>query len=308
MARDDLIIELARSQHGLITRAQALTAGIQEGAIDRRTRAGDWEIIGRGVYRLPGAPRTWHQRALALCLSTSGGITSHATAGWLWGLDGISREPPEPLDLLLPHGTALRSSRERVRRTRVWEPPIATRQGIPVTLLTRTLVDLASELSEERLELALDSAFRIYGQKARDALTRRVKSLATAAWPGLGNLRKLLAERDGSFDSAFEVLVKRALWRSSLPTPVHNHPVFENGRFIAKVDFAWPDVKLVLQAHGLAHHLKSSRYRRDQQQESELQACGWRVIKITWRELQRDGNTFVDRLQRAHALCLRRLC
>jgi hypothetical protein len=125
--------------------------------------------------------------------------------------------------------------------------------------------------------------------------------------PGLTTLRKLMAERDGSLDSAFEVLVKRALWRSSLPTPVHNHPIFENGRFIAKVDFAWPDVKLVLQAHGLAHHLKSSRYRRDQQQESELGACGWQAIKITWHELRRDGNTFVDRLQRAHALCSQRL-
>ena len=55
MARDQLISELARAQYGLITRAQALAAGVHEGTIDRRTRTREWEVAGRAVPGSDGA-------------------------------------------------------------------------------------------------------------------------------------------------------------------------------------------------------------------------------------------------------------
>ena len=151
-------MDLVRRQYGLISRAQALRAGFSSNAIDRRTTSGTWETIARGVYRLPAAPRSWHQRALALCLACDG-VASHTTAGWLWNLSGVSREHPEPIDILIPHGHELSAEGTTVRTTRSWEDKIPFRAMIPVTLLSRTLVDLASVLSEERLEMAVDSAF-----------------------------------------------------------------------------------------------------------------------------------------------------
>jgi hypothetical protein len=302
MSKDAAVMDLVRRQYGLISRTQALRAGFSSNAIDRRTGSGTWEPVARGVYRLPGAPRTWHQRALALCLACDG-IASHATAGWLWNLSGVSREPPEPIDIQIPHGNGFAAPGTTVRMTRNWEEKSPFRAGIPVSLLSRTLVDLASVLSEERLELALDSAFRIYGEKAKAALIRRIGPLNASSWPGLVTVRKLMAQWDGTKDSALEVRVKQALWRSSLPKPHHNYAVFNGRGFVAKVDFAWPKQKLVLQSHGLKDHLKRARYLRDQEQESELEACGWRVLKTTWNEVERHSNTLVDRLQRAFAQC-----
>src|SRR5262249_23543407 len=99
-----------------------------------------------------------------------------------------------------------------------------------------------------------------------------------SSWPGLLKLRTLMSERDGTKDSELEVMVKRVLWRSSLPKPQHNYTVFNERGFVAKVDFAWPMQKLVLQAHGLNTHLLAGRFRRDKEQESELQVSGWQVL------------------------------
>jgi hypothetical protein len=298
-----LVMDLVRRQHGLVSRDQALRAGLTRGAIDQRIRRGDWESIGHGVCRLPGAPRTWHQRALALCLGAgSRAATSHRTAGWLWGLDGVSRQPPEPIDLVVPHDSGFREPSATVRRTRVLEAEFPFRNGVPVTLLSRTLVDLASILSEDMLEVALDSAIRSFGSRITKALKLRLPSLVASAWPGVDVLKRLFAERDGSLDSPLEVLIRRVLWLSELPRPHHNWAVFNGRGFVAKVDFAWPAIKLALQAHGLKHHLKPARYRRDQVQQSEMQASGWLVLTTTWREVNERPFEVVERLKRAYAL------
>jgi hypothetical protein len=298
-----LVMDLARRQHGLVSRDQALRAGLTRGAIDRRVRGGHWEPVGHAVYRFPGAPRTWHQRALALCLGAgSPAVTSHRTAGWLWGLDGVSRQPPEPIDVLVPRGFNFHEPSANVRSTRVREPEFHFRNGVPVTLLSRTLVDLASILSEDMLEVALDSAIRSFGSRITKALKLRLPSLASSAWPGVDVLKRLFAERDGSLDSPLEVLLRRVLWLSELPRPHHNWAVFNGRGFVAKVDFAWPAIKLALQAHGLKYHLKPAQYRRDQVQQSELQACGWLVLTTTWREVNERPFEVVERLKRAYAL------
>jgi hypothetical protein len=306
MAIDSLVMDLVRRQFGLISREQAMKAGFSSSAVDRRIAAGTWEVVARGVYRLPGAPRSWHQRALALCLSGQVALASHVTSGWLWNLDGISRQAPEPIDILVPHGHRFAALGATVRTTRQWDDRMCFRQQIPTTLLSRTLLDLAAVLSEERLEMALDSAFRIYGDKAKNALFRRMVPLVASSWPGLPTLRKLMSERDGTKDSQLEVVVQQLLWRTGLPKSQHNFAVFNGRGFVAKVDFAWPREKLILQTHGLSYHLSASRFRRDQAQQSELAALGWVVLTTTWSEVSQHANALVERLRRAFDLGLSR--
>jgi hypothetical protein len=169
-------------------------------------------------------------------------------------------------------------------------------------LLSRTLVDLASILSEQLLELALDSAIRSFGTLITRALTLRLPSLNAAAWPGVDVLKRLFAERNGALDSSLEVLLQRVLWHSELPRPHHNWAVFNGRGFVAKVDFAWPPLKLALKAHGLKYHLQPARFRKDQVQLSELQACGWLVLTTTWREVNERPLEVVERLKRAYAM------
>ncbi len=70
---DASVRQIAVRQHGLITRGQALEAGLTARMIEGRLRSGAWTAVHKTVYRLGGSPVTWHQRVMAACLATEGG-------------------------------------------------------------------------------------------------------------------------------------------------------------------------------------------------------------------------------------------
>jgi hypothetical protein len=88
------VVALMARQHSLITRQQAVAAGLSTSAIDRLVASGAWTRVGRSVYHLAGAPFTWHTRVLAACLESGSGVASHRTAAVLHGLDGSDRDRP----------------------------------------------------------------------------------------------------------------------------------------------------------------------------------------------------------------------
>src|SRR5207249_1445450 len=134
----------------------------------------------------------------------------------------------EPIDVSVPNGSKLEGCGDRIHVTRRFEPP-TVRHQIPVTKLGRTLVDLASELPEARLEQALDSAWR-FGEQAQRFIIARVRSLSVQHHRGLRTLKKLIAERDGSTDSLLDGELKRLLWAAGLRRARYNHHVVHDGR------------------------------------------------------------------------------
>jgi very-short-patch-repair endonuclease len=61
--------------------------------------------------------------------------------------------------------------------------------------------------------------------------------------------------------------------------PVPQFHVLHNGEFLAKVDFAWPEAKLVVEYEG-AHHFGAERIIEDDQRYAALVAAGWRIIRL----------------------------
>ena len=87
---------VARKQQGLIVRGQLLRSDIDANAVKRLLRRGVLEEALPNVYRLPGAPRTWLQALMAVCLwAGDGAVASHRAAAALWGLDGFDEGPLE---------------------------------------------------------------------------------------------------------------------------------------------------------------------------------------------------------------------
>src|SRR2546429_3416280 len=85
---------LAETQHGLITRRQALELGLSARAVDGRLASGQWEPVFRGVFRLAGTERTWRQRVEAgrLKAGPRAGAAPPAAPnprGWARGARGI---------------------------------------------------------------------------------------------------------------------------------------------------------------------------------------------------------------------------
>lgn len=127
-----------RRQYGLITRSQAIAAGMSASQIHRRMVAGSWVRERRGVYRHAAVAESWESRLLGACLA-SGGVASHRSAAALWGLGMYQHPTPEVVVDRRCHSVVPKT---RVHLTTQWELRDETViRGIPVTGINRTLLD-----------------------------------------------------------------------------------------------------------------------------------------------------------------------
>jgi very-short-patch-repair endonuclease len=164
---------------------------------------------------------------------------------------------------------------------------LATKQGIPLTQPSGTLIDLADVLTHRKLERALDEAayLRLDLSALRPRPGRR----------GAGRLARLLAEHDpGTTRTRFE-LEERMLAlcrRAGLPAPEVNAEVLGY-----EVDFVWREARLIVETDGWEAHGTRGAFERDRRRDAALVATGWRVVRITWRRLERESAEVARELQ-----------
>lgn len=200
---------LSRTQLGLVTRAQAVSAGFSSSAIDRRLASGELEPVCHRVYRVRGGPgESRPQRLLAACLSLGKGtVASHRSAAWLWGLDGFAAGP-RVLEVTTLHGrrVVLPNFKIHQRREALTEG-YTHKAGVPVTVMTRTRLDLTMLLNDSALEIALDSAAR-----GRPVLFLELKeflcTLRASGRAGINRLERLVSLRIGGEPTGSELETK----------------------------------------------------------------------------------------------------
>jgi very-short-patch-repair endonuclease len=267
---------IATTQHGVLSRQQAIDVGISESGISRRVAAGLWIRVLPGVYAIAGAPPSSRLPAVAAVLwAGDGAIVSHGSAGLLWGIEGARAKRVElwvpsarkrtHADVVVHRGTRL----DRADRTALG--------AIPITTPVRTLIDLAG-----RLVGAMESVFRQH-LGTPDRLAARLAALRASGRPGAGRLEELLEARgDGRpLESTLEGKVWLLLARSGLPRPKRQHWVTTPaGRY--RLDFAWPERKLGLECDGWEHHGGRVAFGKDRERLSEMVSMGWRVLLVTW--------------------------
>jgi very-short-patch-repair endonuclease len=293
---------LFAGQHGLITRKQALEAGLSSRSIQHCLATGSWRQVHRGVYGLGGAPSTWHQRVLAACMAGGpSAAASHRSAATLWelpvGTEGVELTIPETRHIEIPGVIVHRSVRlERadVRRC----------DGIPATSLARTVVDLAAVLSRAELNALLD---HVLGERRVSAsqLHRCLERLGNRGRRGTRALADLLASRRTgrrSPESAFEWRLLRALSANRLPSPIPQYVIrLPSGR-TARVDFAYPEARLVIEADSYRYHAGLTSWSRDRARNNHLIALGWRVLAVTVNELREDPESVAEQVARCLGL------
>ena len=280
------------AQLGLVTRSQARALGLSDSAIKRRVASRDWLRVRPGVFRLATAPESWWTRALAVGLWVApGGALSHLTAAWLHRIDVNVRAAPRQLEAVVPRTSARTGQVDvRIHSPRKLEAhELGTWRTVRVTSPARTLVDLAGVLGEEALEVAFDSAVR-----ERPGLLPRLEWCLQQGrlqyGKGVERLRELVRSRGrhGATGSGLEVKVWRRLRREGLRPPALQFDVFNQGRHVARVDFAWPLQRVAVQPVGYSAHGGGAQWRRDTAQVSELSLLGWKVLYVTARDLRSD--------------------
>jgi very-short-patch-repair endonuclease len=178
--------------------------------------------------------------------------------------------------------------------------------GIPVTSLTLTIINLAEVLDGRDLARVLDHVLA----KRRVPLgyiCARLESLGTRGRKGTGTLKELLAERKGRrvADSEFQRLLEKVLADAELRVLVE-YPIRLPDGTMRYVDGAFPDQALAIEADSYEHHSSLPAWAYAHTRNSELIALGWRVLPITYDRLTSDPVGVVDLVVRALAGDLRK--
>lgn len=290
---DQRASRFASRQHGAISQAQALAAGLTEDQIRRRLRNRRWRRAARRTFVVAGAPETWQQAAVVACLAgPPGTVASHLTAAVLFGL----LKPRGLPHITVPKQASGRSRVAAVHHAKVVPEDRCVVSAIPCTRPARTVIDCAAFLSYTALCELVDDAlcrrlFRV--EDLHEAMTRASRAPGRR---GLANLERALQEwTPGPMPgSPAEMRVIRCLQTWGFPLPERQWKVYDaNGRLLAKFDLAWPEFMTAFEYQGERHH--GPRHRQhDARRRARLEALGWQVEYVYKADL-RAGST---RLQR----------
>ena len=297
---DRSIARLAAKQNGVFSRKQALHLGATRGVIEHRLRSGRWERLTRDVFVVAGSPSTWLRSLTAAILAWGDDVAaSHRAAAAIRGLLGCS---PGAIEVTVPRGRR-RDGPGLVHRIPLDRIDFTIVHGIPVTTPARTLIDLTSVLPSTSVEEILDDTVA-RGMVSLPLLRRRFEALARPGRPGTAAMRRLLTSRDPAIatpTNVFERRLMRLLLRAGLPLPASQFEVRAAGRLIAVPDFAYPDLKLAIEADGYRWHAGRSRWDSDRARHNRLTLLGWRLIHVTWTDLTRRPSVLVETVRAALA-------
>jgi hypothetical protein len=99
-------------------------------------------------------------------------------------------------------------------------------------------------------------------------------------------MRMLLEERYGSTipDSHFGRLVADLLLDYGLPAPEIEYDVrAADGRWLARVDLAYPEHLLAIELDSVKHHLNERSFEADPVRQNKVEVEGWTVLRYTWK-------------------------
>jgi hypothetical protein len=286
LPKDARVAWIAARQHGVISHAQLLEAGLTQAGIDRRVAAGWLHRVHRGVYAVghPGLTRRGEWQAAVL----TGGVLSHRSAAALWGIWPDGERPAITTDGVDRRGAP--GVETHVGRLRPGETILV--DGIRVTKVARTLLDLAEVLTLEQLVQAIDNA-----TNARHLRPALMSSMIKESHGrrGLRPLKQALLitrPEDVLTRSELERRALRLIKRAGLPQPEVN--VRLHGY---EVDLLWRDAGLVVELDGSDYHDPE----RDTRRDNNLRARGWSVSRFTWRQVVNDPDWVVACLRPAGA-------
>jgi very-short-patch-repair endonuclease len=275
---------LATKQHGVVGRRQLLSLGVDQATMKRWLRNGRLHRLHREAFAVGHASLNQRGRWLAAVLACGeGALLSHGSAASLWGL----RRPRGPAHVTAPSGRQFRPGRDGIRlhRGRLHEGDATEREGIPVTSVARTLFDLAEVVSQRELRRAWEEADRL--KLLRLVAVERICEQGYGR-RALRPIRPLLAEARAptttrsALEERFAEFCCRHL--ADLPAPLTNVEVLGH-----EVDAFWPDRRLIVEMDGWAFHSHRAAFERDRERDAARQAAGYRVIRLTHRQLKSEA-------------------
>jgi predicted transcriptional regulator of viral defense system len=285
------VSQIATNQGGPISLAQLKAAGISQDAIKYWLRSGRLHCYFRGVYLLGHEAITPKGRMLAALLAYGDdAVLGYRSAGH-WR--GFYRTARRDVDVIVPGRSKAKQDGIDLHLVRSLDPrDVTEHEGVPITAVPRTLLDLAEVLNPRQLKRAVEEAdrLRLLDLEAADELLRR-----SPGRHGLKPLRCLLAdfEYDPLTRSEFEALFFDFCVEHELPRPTMNGTVLEY-----EVDAQWPGTNLIVELDSYGFHSDRKAFEADRLRDADLLLAGYRVARVTYRQLTRNPETVARNLRK----------
>ncbi len=298
MVRSDALVLLATQQHGVFSLDQLDPIGIGARAVHKRASSGRIYRMHRGVYSIaPPALLTRRGHYMAAVLACGeGAVLSHRSAADLHELRATDRVR---IDVIVPGRSRRTVKGVEVHRSTTLTPrDVTIVDRIPCTTVARTVLDLAGVISRRPLERAIEQA-EIQEVLDGTALNDEIERNRTTR--GATRLRAVLADLDRAAptESALEELMYAALKGGGVPLPerqVYIDP--GDGEPAVRVDFVWRAQRLIVETDGARYHRTSAKFESDRRKDQRLTLAGWRVLRITWRQLVDEPERIVETVRR----------
>jgi very-short-patch-repair endonuclease len=226
-------------------------------------------------------------------------VLSHLDAAALWKIyDGEGA---------LVHVTRTTTAGQRLTGVRVHRArslqagDVTVKDGIPVTSMARTLVDLTDVLGPDRILRAMREAdfLRILDLDALNAAVERAhgRRRISALKQALAHHRPGQIVR-GELEHRFLELVREA----GLPAPETNIKV-QTRRLRYQIDCLWPEQGVAVELDGRDAHARTLAFESDRRKDNALNAIGLRPLRFTWHRVKDEAPDVIAELEAtmAHA-------
>lgn len=275
-------LALASEQAGAVSRTQMRACGATESTITRRVAEGRLRLVLPGVYVVAGAPDTVAQRRwIALLAIGPAAVLSFDTAARIHRLAAVAADGPTVVTV--PHSGWQKLPGITVHQiSDVRDDHVERIDGMPVTTIDRTIVDLAASWRRGRLRLLVEDA--VAAKRTTDArIGACLTSVARRGKPGVRALAGVLDERGPGKAPPASQLERDffgLVGRSSLPEPVAQYPLPRRDGVRNLSDAAWPEVKLIAETDGRRWHQRLADMRKDRDRDVQAAAAGWQVVRF----------------------------
>ncbi|MBI2168625.1 MAG: DUF559 domain-containing protein [Actinobacteria bacterium] len=295
MHPDALIARVAESQHSLITLEQLRSVGLSKDQIDGRVRRGRLVRLEPRLFKVGGAVETWEQRVLGACLSAGPQAAAcRRTAAVLWGLTDITAPP---IEIAVPRPRSPQWVSAKVfRSTDLIAAHRMELNRIPVTNVPRTLVDLGAVAPDWMVESAVDRAVTRKLVTIRE-LRATLDNVARQGRRGVGPLRRVLENVHEGPESVLEMKLVRLILRSTLPRPQLQFWVEVDGSLRFRLDIAYPEAMLAIEADGREVHSRRDVFSADRERQAALEDLGWRFLRFTWHHVTQRESWVISRIR-----------
>ncbi len=271
---------------GLATTEQLLTTMCYR-TLARRIRAGRIVRVWHGVYA-KNPPNTFDRLAALDLVSGTHIVACMNTAAELYG---FTTESDDRIHILDP-GVRMRPSAGLMVHQRIGAP-LKRIHGRLATAPAWTAVEIARTLRRPRALAVLDA---VLFKGLCSTADLRVAIGEQKGRRGIVNVRDLIAFADGRAESAMESEARLVFIDGGLPLPELQYEIVDKRGMLWRVDFAWPDYKVVAEYESMEWHATPAALKHDRMKVARLQECGWTSIPIVVDDVRRYPMDLVARV------------